>query len=120
MPAAVYNITIEQGVKFELGITYKDEEGSLVDLTGYTACMDIREKYSDTTVIKTLTDISGITLGGAAGTIDILISAVDTRAFTFKKGVYDLELYPAAALSDTVRLMQGMVTLSKEATRSND
>jgi hypothetical protein len=118
--ACRYNITIEEGVKFELSISYEDEDGDPVDLTGCTACMDIRETKDAGAVIKTIDSDSGITLGGAAGTIDLEISAADTRDMSFTKAYYDLELYPGGLLSETIRIMEGKVKLSREVTRSND
>ena len=118
--AGKYGITIEEGVKFELTITYVDENEDPVDLTDCTACMDIRETKESDSVIATLTSDSGITLGGAAGTIDLEISAEDTRAMNFDKAYYDLEIYPGGLKSETIRLLEGKVKLSREVTRSND
>ena len=61
-----------------------------VDLTGYTARMDIKDKVGGT-VLKSLVSPTDITLNTATSTITLTISATDTAAFTWKKGVYDLE-----------------------------
>lgn len=88
-----------------------------VDLTGFTARMDIRASLEATTVIHTLTtENGGITLGDAAGTIDLLIPATTTAGFDFTHAVYDLEL--VSALGVVTRLVSGAVALSKEVTRA--
>jgi len=69
MSAGVYNIEIEQGGDYELAVTYKDSTGVVFDLSsGYTALMNIKESYLDTTAIDSLTTASGeITLSSGAG-----------------------------------------------------
>jgi hypothetical protein len=86
-----------------------------VDLTGFTARMDIRETLDSDEVIHTLTtENDGIVLGDAAGTIDLLIPAATTEDFDFNNAVYDLELINGAVVT---RLISGAITLSKEVTR---
>jgi hypothetical protein len=87
-----------------------------VDLTGFTARMDIRKTLGSAMAIHTLTtENGGITLGGAAGTIELLIPALTTETFDFGNAVYDLELISAVGV--VTRLVGGAITLSKEVTR---
>ena len=79
MSAGVYNIEIEQGGDFALAVTYKDTTGAVLDLTSYTAMMNIKESYLDTTPIDSLTTSSGeITLTNGIGTSVAGTIAVDT------------------------------------------
>ena len=111
-----FDITINQGATFELTITWKDSAGTAINLTGYTARMQVRETYSSTTPIVSLTNGAGITLGGAAGTIAIVISATTTAALAAPfSGVYDLEIVSAGGV--VTRLVQGTATVSAEVTR---
>ena len=111
-----FNITINQGATFELTVTWKDSAGTAINLTGYSARMQVRETYSSTTSVVSLTNGSGITLGGSAGTIAIVISATTTAALTAPfSGVYDLELVSAGGV--VTRLLQGAATVSPEVTR---
>ncbi len=101
---------------FELTITWKDSAGTAINLSGYTARMQVRETYSSTTPIVSLTNGAGITLGGAAGTIAIVISATTTAALAAPfSGVYDLEIVSAGGV--VTRLVQGTATVSAEVTR---
>lgn len=116
--AGQLNLVIEQGTTFSPQFTYTDSATPpvAIDLTGYTARMQIRQKRTSTTFLHELTtENGGITLGGALGTIDLLISATDTAAFTFSTGVYDLELINGSGAVQ--RLLEGSVTLRKEATK---
>ena len=114
--AGKLHIVIEQGTTFNPVFTYKDSLGAVIDLTGYTARMQIRLKKTSTAFIHEITTAgSGITLGGVLGTITLLITDVETAAFTFTTGVYDLEIISAGGI--VTRLLEGTASLSKEATK---
>jgi hypothetical protein len=116
MTAGIYTITIEQGSTFSLPLTWKDALGSLVNLTGYTARLYVREEVESPAPFITLTtENGGITLGGAAGTITLLMSATTTAALAQTKGVYDLELISGSGV--VTRLLEGIVVIRKEVTR---
>jgi hypothetical protein len=114
--AGIYDVTLEQGATFTRTITYNTSAGSPVDLTGFTAEMDLRPSYNSSTVVLTLTTANGrIALGGAAGTITLTVTAADMAALTAPAdGVYDLELSSGGSVT---RLLQGTWTISPEATR---
>ena len=80
MSAGVYNIEIEQGGDYALAVTYKDSAGLVFDLSsGYTAAMNIKESYLDTTAIDSLTTSSGeITLTNGIGSSVVGTIAVDS------------------------------------------
>ena len=118
MAAGRYNITIEQGATFSRSMTYSDNNGSGIDISGATVTMQIRENPDSSTVILTastgadgrieLTDAS-------AGKFSITISASDTSALSFRKGVYQLEVAFTDGTAD--RILEGSVNLSKEVVR---
>jgi hypothetical protein len=109
-----YDITIYQGATYDVTFTWKDESDTEVNLTGYSARLKARESIDSSSAFISLTSGSGITLGGTAGTIRVLISATDTAALT-QSGVYDLELESGAGV--VTRLLEGNLVLSKEVTR---
>jgi hypothetical protein len=114
--AGKLNMVIEQGTTFNPILTYTDENNVAIDLTGYTARMQIRLKRTSAAFLHELTTEGvGIVLGGVAGTITLLITDTDTMAFTFKSAVYDLELISAGGI--VTRLLRGSVSLSTEATK---
>jgi hypothetical protein len=114
MAAGLYDITIEQGVTFLLNLTWKDSTGTPVNITGYSARMQVRETYDSEDTLVSLTSPGDITLGGALGTILITIQPAVTSALQFVEGVYDLELISAGVVT---RLLQGRATISREVTR---
>ena len=114
MSENIYNFKINQGEIFSKLITWRDSAGVLINLTGYTARMDLRRKPTDAVSLLSLTTAnSRIVLGGALGTITLAISATDTAGFTGVY-VYDLELVNG---SNVKRLLQGQIEIDLEVTK---
>lgn len=109
-----YPIFIKQGATFQITVTWKIG-GTLVDITNYTARLQARTSIIATSTFISLTDGSGLVLGGVAGTIIINLTAAQTAAITETIGVYDLELQSPAGV--VTRLLQGSVTINQEVTR---
>lgn len=112
--AGIYNFTLDQGSTWTLQIVYKDSNGAPINLTGYTAEMQVRRKFdSDTPVLTLSTSNGGITIVGATGTLN-LIATDEQAAIDPGLYVYDLELSTGGVRT---RLIQGTVTVSGEVTR---
>jgi len=111
--AGDYDILCLQGATFNRTATWTIG-GTAVNLTGWTAAMQVRDTYQSTTPIVTLTSGSGITLGGTAGTISWALSSTATAAIPEGQYVYDLELNSG---SEITRILQGNFTVSPEVTR---
>jgi len=128
MAAGNYSFTIEQGTTVNFEIQYTDSESNPIDLTGYSGKMQIRSNFANDqpTTFATLSsslapDGTGLNFSGSAGinpptsgSIGIYISAASSSAFTFTKAKYDLEITSGSTVT---RLLQGVVTLSKEVTQ---
>lgn len=109
-----YNMICPQGATFAKQLTYSIDSVP-VDLTTYTARMQVREKYtSKTSVIDINTENGGITLGGESGTIDLYISDEVTSLIIAKDYVYDLELISS---NNVYRLIEGKFIVTPEVTR---
>jgi hypothetical protein len=128
MAAGKYSFTLEQGSTFERQLTYQDSNGVPIDLTGYSARMQIRPSPGSPTLYLTLSsslrpDGTGLNMNGltgvnptTSGTIGIVISAATSSLLTFDEAAYDLEIYSASYAS---RIIEGRVKLSKEVTINN-
>lgn len=115
MIAGDYNINIEQGATFERTITVTDEEGTPINLTGYTARMQIRPEIDSSTIFAELTTENNlIVLGETPGTISLTINASTTSSMT-REGVYDLEIISSGG--KIYRLLKGLVRIDHEVTR---
>lgn len=85
-----------------------------VDLSGYTARMQIREKLDSDTIIHELTtENGGILLDNVNKKIILFISAATTALFTFNTAVYSIEMVS----TKVIPLATGTLTLVKEITR---
>lgn len=123
----VEDLTVYQGAYWAQQLLWKDEAGSPVDVSGYTARMQIRRTIDATDVLLELTtENGGITLGPspvppAAPDYNILLeiqaAATATLPATLDdhKWRYDLELVPAGG--KVVRLLMGKLVVSLEVTR---
>lgn len=127
MAAGNYSFTIEQGTTVNFEVQYTDSGSNPINLTGYSGKMQIRSNFANDqpTTYATLSsslapDGTGLNFSGSAGnkpptsgSIGIYISAASSSAFTFTKAKYDLEITSGSTVT---RLLQGVVTLSKEVT----
>lgn len=106
--AGNYNFVAATNETFSPTITYRDSGGNLVNLTGYTAAMDVRDG-AGTLVIRSDTSPSGsegtVTLGGTAGTVAVTISATLMSALT--PGVYSYDLVLTSGSGVKKRLLAG-------------
>jgi hypothetical protein len=115
-PAGTYNITADQGATFTRQLTWKDSAGSAVNLTGYTARMQLRQSIdaSGAAVLSLTTENNRIVLGGTAGTIDLSVTATTMETVSPYTYVYDLELITGSVVT---RLVQGTFEVRGEVTR---
>jgi len=112
---AKYKIKINQGATLRIPFTWKSN-GTAIDITGFTARMQIRKTISSTEIIHELTTENGGIILGGGGAFVIYISDSVTETFNFTTAVYDLEFQMLDG--DVIRLLEGAVTLSKEVTRN--
>ena len=114
---AQYDLTIYQGANFSQRLTFlQSSDGDPVDLSGFTARMQLRQSVNSTTPLIELTTENGrITLGDAAGTVDLALNASETASLTAGTAVYDLEIVQSETSAD--RYAQGSVTIIREVTR---
>lgn len=109
------NLTFSQGATWKLAMTYTDAEGTPVDLSDYTARMQARTSYDAGTATLSLTNGTGIALGGTAGTIELLVPAATTAQIPAEQYVYDLEIESDS--SEVTRVVQGTLIVTPEVTR---
>ncbi len=116
MSAGVYNFIIEQGTTFQRDFVYKDSNNVVVNLTNYTARMQIRPSKDSTVILVEATTANGkLSIAGAQGKISLVLMPSDTNLVGFDVGVYDLEIESAGGV--VTRLLEGTVEVSKQVTR---
>ena len=103
-----------QGANFDYQLTWT-VSGSAVNVTGYTARMQVRQYAESTATVLSLVNGTGITLGGTAGTIALSAVATATSAIEAGQYVYDLEVVSGAGY--VTRLVEGSFVVYAEVTR---
>jgi hypothetical protein len=116
VPAAYWKIVIEQGATWRTVLTLMDPDG-VIDLSGHTARMQIRENIESPAPLYALSTSpgGGITVDGPAGKITLVISDSVSTAWEWRYGVYDLELIDGDG--DVQRILKGEVEVDREVTR---
>ena len=112
MAAGTYNFTLEQGSTFSRQITVQ-ENSTALNLTGYTARMQMRSTHDSSTIALTYT--STIASPASNGKINLSATATQTAAIEEGMYVYDLEIESSGG--EVTRLMEGQVTVTPEVTR---
>lgn len=118
MQPANIDLTIYKGSTFIKAIQWKTGNPALpVNLEDCTLRMQMRKTVNDTTVLDSLTTENNKLriVNAAEGRIEITIAAATSSAYTFERGVYDLEV----VFPDTTvyRIIEGAVTTVPEVTR---
>jgi hypothetical protein len=121
MPAAVppKGLLIECGTTFKAALRLSQKVNKVktpIDLTGYSARMQIRASVAAPAVLLDFTVANGrIIIDEPNGIIRLRLEEADTSAITWKQGVFDLEVIQPNG--DVFRLIQGAVRTSPETTR---
>jgi hypothetical protein len=114
--AGYYDMIADQGATFSQVITWKSATGTPVNLSGYSARMQVRPRVDSSTETLDLSSTGNnpkIVLGGALGTIMITVPAGD---MDFEGSyVYDLEVQSSGGV--VTRLLMGRFQCRPEVTR---
>lgn len=116
----IHNLVVHEAVGDSFTFTwYEDDETTLINVTGYTATCKIRRSFAASSVDLTLTSGSGITLGGAAGTVVVAITAAQATTLCSEHDettyVYDLMLTSGGGTP--YLLAQGTLTVRPTSSR---
>lgn len=116
MPAGTYNTVIDQGADWFLNFTYENPNGTPINITGYTAALQVRTSPLAKTAVLTLTtENGGLVISGNQGRIEAHATATQTSAITNGKYAYDLEITGSGVVT---RLVQGTIQVSPQVTRT--
>jgi hypothetical protein len=128
MPAATYDILVEQGATYRMSLIYGRKTGALdsdgneiitpYDLTGAVARLQVRQRRGSEVLISATSINGGITIDVPTGKLVVSFSKAATNNLTMSRARYDLEVeYPSG---DVVRIVQGAVKISGNITQDAD
>ena len=109
--AAKANIVVDQGSTFATFLNLTDDDGAVIDLTGYQARGQIRKWYTSsayTTFIVTIPTPN-------TGNIYISLNANTTANMESGRYVYDIETVDTA--NNITRVVEGILTVTPEVTK---
>lgn len=108
--SSTYPLRIEAGATYSRTFKIKNKsDGSNFNLTGFTGAAQIRADY-DAPLTLAITP----TLSAANATITIRIEASQTSALTGSDYIWGLEISNS---TDTIRMLEGPVTVSPEVVK---
>lgn len=113
MSAGSYNLFIDQGSDYALQLTVK-EEGSIKNLSGYSARAQMRSTKTATAITATF---NCTVTNPTGGVLKMQLSNTVTEGIAAGLYYYDLELYTTGSDPIVYRLMEGQATVSQEVTR---
>jgi hypothetical protein len=128
MAASLYDFNIEKGSSFTLSIIYKEDTGTIIDLTGYCARLIWRTNLGETQEFLT-TDTNyneyKFIIDGIDGRISLKLPASTTNNYEFKSAKYDLEIqspidHYTQGGKFTTRILYGTVTIISRNSQSNN
>jgi len=115
MSAGKVNLIIDQGADWYQNFIYQYSTGTAINLTGYTAELQLRSNVANSIAALTLTTGSGITITGATGTIALHATAAQTTAISAGFYQYDLEI--TSATNIVTRLVYGQIQVTPQVSR---
>ena len=107
--AGIQNLVVDQGTSFEITVNVTLDDGSEKDLTDYTVSSQIRKSYYTNTYTDFTTAKVDLT-----GEITLSLTPTQTSALKAGRYVYDVEI---SSTEETVRIIEGIVTVTPEVTR---
>lgn len=120
-PLGVYDMVgrnaIPQGADWDVPLRYL-ENNTPVDLSTYTARMQVREDYDKPIILELSTTSGTIIVGdGSGGTANVTLKfkSGTTSALSKYSGIYDLELLSPSGL--VLKFIEGKFSLRREVTK---
>ena len=108
--ATISNIVIDQGTTFSLDLNLTNDDNSAKDLASYTVTSQLRKSYD----ASTKTDFTTAKVD-ATGKVTISLTAAETALLKAGRYVYDIEI---ASSAETLRVLEGIVTVTPNVTRA--
>lgn len=104
------NLILDQGADYVTTLTVTNDDGDIIDLTGFTGAAQMRKHYTSVTSYEFT-----VTINAGQGTVDLSLSANTSNTIPAGRYVYDCELTDSNGKKS--RLVEGIVTITPQVTR---
>lgn len=108
------HVIIQQGTTWAMEWTVTDDTDQPLDVTGWGVKSQIRATPEAETVLHEWSNVAGNAVPGN-GSVMITVSPATSSAWTWRSGVFDIELTNLSG--QVARLDEGTVEVSPEITR---
>ena len=109
--ATISNLVIDQGTTFSSIITLTNQDGTPMNLSGYTVASQFRKSYQSSTA----TSFTASIYDAATGKIRLQLSAVASSNVKAGRYLYDIEL--TSGSGEKSRALEGLVIITPEITK---
>ena len=109
--ATVSNLYVDQGTDFSAIVTLKNQDGSILNLTGFTVASQFRKSYQSSSATNFIVTI----YNAAQGKIRMQLPAATSSALLPGRYLYDVEI--TSPTNERKRALEGIVVLTPEITR---
>lgn len=117
MPALVFDLVVEQGTSWTHGFLPMLADVPLLAEAGWTGRAQVRRTAGSADVLWEWSDEqNNLHIDAETGALSLTVSPAESQAWTWKYGVYDLEVTNSDG-SVEYRIAQGVVRVHQEVTR---
>lgn len=114
--ADIAHLSIDKYATFNAQFVFSDTNNVPIDVTGYSAAMQIRDAPNGGNILASFSSpSSGITIGTTDGTVTLTISNTATGGWTFTNAVYDILITDGSG--NKFRLVEGAVFVNPGVTQ---
>lgn len=110
MSAGSYNFVIDQGATTTVQFDYLNDDGTTIDLTGYSASCQIRTTADAVSPTVTVSP----TITALTGRVTLSLSATNTALLTAATYVYEIQLTKG---SEVISFIKGVITTDPEVVK---
>lgn len=86
------NFQVVQGDTFTMEVTYTNPNGSAINLTDFSAKMDVRDQPGGKILCASISSTNQIDIDGTNGKLTISFTPAQTRKFTTPSAAYQLKI----------------------------
>lgn len=108
------NFEVVQGDTFSIQVEYQDGDSEPIELTGFSAIMDVRDKPGGKILCASATSSTTIDIDEDNGILDVTFLPEQTRKFT-PRAAYQLQVISPEGLRTTI--LKGYFSVSQAVIR---
>ena len=110
--ASYTDLYVDQGTDYCTTMDLANDDGTPINVTGYTFSGQIRKSYYST---NPAANLAIVVLDSANGNVSITMTSAVTANITPGRYVYDIKMTDTSNV--TIRIMEGIITVTPQVSR---